>query len=147
MSILYWLFKADPDDWSWQQQKDKYPLSEEWSGVRNYQARNQMRLMKKGDKGFFYHSQKEREIVGIVEITNQIHQDYTSNDPRWECVDVTAYCDFKKKVSLQDIKSNPKLSDMDLLRYQRLSVQHVKENEWLEICRMGETNPNIRNLS
>lgn len=135
--MAYWLFKSEPDAWSWEQQKAKGDAGEEWDGIRNYQARNNMRSMKLGDKGFFYHSNIGLEIVGIIEVCSEIHPDSTTDDPRWECVDVRAVCDMPKPVSRDDCKANPKLGDMALVRLTRLSVQPVTEDEYLEVCRMG----------
>ena len=135
--MAYWLFKSEPDSWSWEQQKAKGEVGEEWDGIRNYQARNNMRAMKLGDKGFFYHSNEGKAVVGIVEVCKEIHPDSTTDDERWECVDVKAVCDMPNPVTLQDAKANPALSKMVLVVNTRLSVQPVAEDEYLEICRMG----------
>ncbi|WP_136658105.1 EVE domain-containing protein [Nitratireductor sp. XY-223] len=135
--MAYWLFKSEPDSWSWEQQKAKGEAGEEWDGIRNYQARNNMRAMKLGDKGFFYHSNEGKAVVGIVEVCKEIHPDSTTDDERWECVDVKAVCDMPNPVTLQDAKANPALSKMVLVVNTRLSVQPVAEDEYLEICRMG----------
>ena len=139
--MAYWLFKSEPDAWSWDQQKQKGEAGEQWDGIRNYQARNNMREMKLGDKGFFYHSNEGKEVVGIVEVCTEIHPDTTTDDPRWECVDVKAVCDMPKPVSLADAKANPKLAKMALTTNTRLSVQPVTLDEWLEVCRMGGLDP------
>ncbi len=133
----YWLFKSEPNTWSWDNQKAKGAKGEEWDGVRNYQARNNMREMKKGDLGFFYHSIKEKSVVGIVEVLNEAHLDSTTDDARWECVDVVAVMDVPDPVSLDDIKQTPALSEMILVNNSRLSVQPVKKSEWKLICKMG----------
>jgi predicted RNA-binding protein with PUA-like domain len=133
----YWLFKSEPFKWSWDMQKAKGQAGEEWDGIRNYQARNNMRLMKLGDKGFFYHSNEGLEIVGIVEVCALSHPDSTTDDERWDCVDIKAVCDMPKPVTLKDVKANPKLEKMALVTSMRLSVQPVTEQEWLEVCRMG----------
>ncbi|MDN2568393.1 EVE domain-containing protein [Aquibium sp. A9E412] len=135
--MAHWLFKSEPSTWSWQQQKQRGAAGEEWDGVRNYQARNNMRAMKQGDRGFFYHSQDGKEIVGIVEVCAEAHPDSTTDDPRWECVDIRAVADMPKPVTLEAIKQNPKLADMVLVNNSRLSVQPVADDEWAEICRMG----------
>jgi predicted RNA-binding protein with PUA-like domain len=135
--MAYWLFKSEPDAWSWEQQKKKGKAGQQWDGVRNYQARNNMRAMEVGDLGFFYHSNDGREVVGIVEVCAPIHPDTTTDDPRWECVDVRALKDVPKPVTLDDIKANPKLAEMVLVKNSRLSVQPVEAAEWAEICRMG----------
>jgi len=134
----YWLFKSEPDTWSWTQQKAKGDVGEEWGGVRNYQARNNMRAMKIGDKGFFYHSNEGLEVVGIAEVCALSHPDSTAEgDPKWDCVDIRAVCDMPKSVTLKDVKANPKLEKMSLVTSMRLSVQPVTEEEYLEVCRMG----------
>jgi predicted RNA-binding protein with PUA-like domain len=118
-------------------QKAKGAVGEQWDGVRNYQARNNMRAMELGDKAFFYHSNEGLEVVGIVEVCALAHPDSTTDDHRWECVDIRAICDMPKPVTLKDVKANPLLSDMALVTSMRLSVQPVKEDEWIEVCRMG----------
>lgn len=135
--MAYWLFKSEPDTWSWDQQKAKGKAGEEWTGVRNYQARNNMRAMQIGDLGFYYHSNEGLEVVGIVEVCKLAHPDSSTDDPRWECVDIRAVRDMPKPVTLKDVKANPKLADMALVTSMRLSVQPVKPDEWEEVCRMG----------
>ncbi|MGA8514000.1 MAG: EVE domain-containing protein [Burkholderiaceae bacterium] len=135
--MAYWLFKSEPDTWSWAMQKAKGKTGEEWAGVRNYQARNNMRAMKIGDQGFFYHSNEGRDIVGIVEVCRLVHPDSTIDDPRWECVDICALRDVPKPVSLDVIKLEKVLAKMVLVVNSRLSVQPVTEAEWLHICKMG----------
>ena len=135
--MAYWLFKSEPSTWSWEMQKKKGDKGEQWDGVRNYQARNNMREMKLGDLGFFYHSVKETSVVGIVEVCALAHPDTTTDDPRWECVDIRAVKDLPHPVTLAEIKANPKLSEMILVNNSRLSVQPVRPDEWAEICRMG----------
>ncbi|MAI90771.1 EVE domain-containing protein [Ponticaulis sp.] len=135
--MAYWLFKSEPDAWSWDQQVAKGDEGEEWGGVRNYQARNNMRLMKLGDQGFFYHSRQGLEIVGIVEVCAEAHSDSTTDDERWECVDIKAVKSVPNPVSMKAIKANPELEEMVLVKNSRLSVQPVTEAEWKEICRMG----------
>ena len=139
--MAYWLFKSEPSTWSWQDQLARAPECEEWNGVRNYQARNFMRQMKVGERGFFYHSMKEKAIVGIVEICAEAHPDSTTDDPRWECVDVRALRPFTRPVTLDEIKADPRLADMVLVRNSRLSVQPVTDREWRIICEMGDTEP------
>ncbi|MEZ2223012.1 EVE domain-containing protein [Rhizobium sp. RCC_161_2] len=137
--MAHWLYKSEPSSWSWQQQKDAGSEGTAWTGVRNYLARNNMRAMQIGDKGFFYHSNDGLEIVGIVEVCALSHPDATAkDDPRWDCVDIRAVRDMPKPVSLKDIKANPKLSQMSLVTSMRLSVQPVTSDEYLEVCRMGE---------
>ncbi len=132
--MRYWLFKSEPGTWGWEDQIAKGEAGEEWDGVRNYQARNFMREMKIGDRGFFYHSLKEKSIVGIVEVIAEAHPDSTTEDPRWECVDIKAVCAVKTPVTLDEIKADPRLRDMVLVKNSRLSVQPVTEAEWQIIC-------------
>jgi predicted RNA-binding protein with PUA-like domain len=139
--MKYWLFKSEPDSWSWQQQKAKGKAGQQWDGVRNYQARNNMRAMQIGDLGFFYHSNQGLDVVGIVEVSALAHHDTTTDDPRWECVDIRAVRDIPNPVSLNDVKANPKLADMVLVNNSRLSVQPVSAAEWKEVCRMGGLDP------
>ena len=139
--MQYWLFKSEPSTWSWDDQVDKGSAGEEWNGVRNYQARNFMREMALGDLGFFYHSQKDREIVGIVSVSATSHPDSTTDDDRWECVDIRAVRPFAKPVGLDDIKATEALAEMVLVKNSRLSVQPVTEAEWHTICAMGNTDP------
>ncbi len=135
--MAYWLFKSETATWSWDQQVAKGPNGEEWDGVRNYQARNFMRQMAVGDLGFFYHSQKDREVVGIVEVIAEAHPDSTTDDERWDCVDIKAVKPLPQPVHLDAIKAEPKLADMVLVKNSRLSVQPVTPEEWAHICKMG----------
>jgi len=112
----------------------KGDAGEEWDGVRNYQARNFMRDMVVGDRGFFYHSQKEKAVVGVVEVCATAHPDSTTDDPRWECVDIKAIAPVQTPVTLEVIKQDPRLSEMVLVRNSRLSVQPVTPDEWQVIC-------------
>jgi predicted RNA-binding protein with PUA-like domain len=138
--LQYWLFKSEPSTWSWDQQVAKGDIGEEWDGVRNYQARNFMRQMNVGDLGFFYHSQKDKEIVGIVEVCANAHPDSTTDDPRWECVDIRAVKSMQIPVTLEQIKTDPRLTEMVLVKNSRLSVQPVTAEEWAIICGLGNTN-------
>lgn len=135
--MQYWLFKSEPFKWSWEQQKAKGEEGEEWDGIRNYLARNNMREMKLGDRAFFYHSNEGLEIVGIVEVCALSHPDSTTDDERWDCVDIKAVCDMPNPVTLKAVKANEKLANMSLVTSMRLSVQPVKPDEWMEVCRMG----------
>jgi len=132
--MRYWLFKSEPNTWGWDDQVKKGAAGEEWDGVRNYQARNFMREMKIGDRGFFYHSMKEKSVVGIVEVIAEAHPDSTTDDPRWECVDIKAVKPVKRPVTLDEIKADPRLSDMVLVKNSRLSVQPVTDAEWQIVC-------------
>lgn len=135
--MAYWLFKSEPATWGWADQVARGAAGEEWNGVRNYQARNHMRTMKLGDLGFFYHSNDGREIVGIVEVCAEVHPDSTTDDPRWECVDLKAVRPLPKPVSLETCKADPRLAEMVLVKNARLSVQPVTEDEWAVICALG----------
>ena len=135
--MAYWLFKSEPDVFGWDHLVAKGDAGEEWNGVRNYQARNNMRAMAIGDKGFFYHSRQGLEIVGILEVCATSHPDSTTDDPKWDCVDVKAITPFPRPVTLDQIKATAELADMVLVKNSRLSVQPVTEAEWQLICRMG----------
>ncbi len=135
--MAYWLFKSEPDVFGWADLVAKGDAGEEWDGVRNYQARNNMRAMTLGDRGFFYHSRSGLEIVGIVEVCAEAHPDSSTDDARWECVDVKAVTSLPKPVSLETIKTTEALSNMVLVKNSRLSVQPVTEEEWALICSMG----------
>ena len=135
--VKYWLFKSEPSTWGWADQVGKGDAGEEWDGVRNYQARNFMREMSVGDRGFFYHSQKEKAVVGIVEVITPAHPDSTTDDDRWECVDIKAVEPVKTPVTLEMVKQDPRLADMALLRNSRLSVQPVTPEEWRIICNLA----------
>lgn len=133
----YWLFKSEPETWGWDAQVARGEAGEEWDGVRNYQARNNMRAMQLGDLGFFYHSIKEKRVVGVVRVIARAHPDSTTDDPRWECVDIAAVGPFPKPVTLDDCKAEPRLANMVLVNNTRLSVQPVTPEEWQIVCAMG----------
>ncbi len=135
--MRHWLLKSEPDAWSWDQQVARGDAGEEWTGVRNYQARNFMREMEVGDRCFFYHSQTDKAVVGIVEVIAPAHPDSTSDDPRWDCVDVKAVAPLPKPVTLDQIKARGDLAEMVLVKNSRLSVQPVTDGEWAIICKMG----------
>jgi predicted RNA-binding protein with PUA-like domain len=140
--MAYWLFKSEPDAFSWDQLKSKGEKGQEWDGVRNYAARNNMRLMKIGDKGFFYHSNAGKDVVGIAEVCALAHPDSTADNPTWECVDIRAVADIPNPINLDDIKADPALAKMILVNNSRLSVQPVTDEEYLHICkRCGLDNP------
>ena len=127
--MAYWLMKSEPETWSWDQQKKEGRKGAEWDGVRNFQARNNMRKMKKGDLAFFYHSGEERAMVGIVKVVKEAHPDSTDKTGQWECVDVAAVTPLPRPVALAEIKANSKLKDMVLARVSRLSVQPVTSQD------------------
>ncbi len=135
--MRYWLMKSEPSDWSWDDQTARGSAGEDWTGVRNYQARNKMREMEMGDLAFFYHSQTDKACVGIVKVIAKAHPDPTDDTGKWECVTVEAVEPLPVPVELEAIKSESALSDMVLVKNSRLSVQPVTEEEWRVIRRMG----------
>lgn len=135
--MAYWLVKSEPDAWSWEQQVKKGAKGEVWSGVRNHTAKRNLMNMKKGDRAFFYHSNIGKEIVGIVEVIREHYPDPTDRSGKFVAVDVKALAPLPQPVSLAAIKAEPALKDMALLKYSRLSVQPVADEEWRTICRMG----------
>tara|TARA_R110002096_G_scaffold52222_14_gene136250 strand:+ start:1519 stop:1938 length:420 start_codon:yes stop_codon:yes gene_type:complete len=139
--MAFWLFKSEPDVWGWHHQTAKGCAGEEWGGVRNYQARNNMRAMKLGDLGFFYHSNKGKEVVGIVEVCRESAPDSTTDDPRWDCVMIRAIRPLAVAVSLEQCKIMPGLENMVLVKNTRLSVQPVTPEEWQIVCTMGGVEP------
>ena len=136
--MAYWLLKSEPDAWSWDQMAKAGAKGTAWTGIRNHTAKLNMKKMKKGDRGFFYHSNVGKEIVGIVEIVREHFPDPTAEaDSPWVVVQVKAVQPLPKPVTLEAIKAEPKLRDMALLKQSRLSVQPVTEAEWKLVCRMG----------
>lgn len=135
--MAYWLFKSESHTWSWDQQKKKGAKGEPWTGVRNHQANNNMKLMKTGDLGFFYHSGDEKSIVGIVRVVGEHRPDPTDETGKFGLVVIEAVEDMPRHVSLAEAKKEPKLAEMVLLKNSRLSVQPVREAEWKLICKMG----------
>jgi predicted RNA-binding protein with PUA-like domain len=135
--MAYWLFKTEPEAWSWDDQVKKGAAGEEWTGVRNHTAKQNMDAMKKGDLGFFYHSVEEKSVVGIVRVIAEAHPDSKDTTGMWRCVDVEAVMPMPKPVSLAAVKAEPRLADSALAKFSRLSVQPVTEAEWQLICEMG----------
>jgi predicted RNA-binding protein with PUA-like domain len=135
--MAFWLFKSEPGSWSWDMQVKKGKSGQEWDGVRNFTARNSMRAMKKGDRGFFYHSGEEKAVVGIVEVIREAHPDSTDGEGKWDCVDIAAVQPLPKPVTLAAIKADKALAAMVLVKLSRLSVQPVTEAEWKRVCTMG----------
>ena len=135
--MKHWLFKSEPETWSWEMQKNKGAKGEPWSGVRNHTAKLNMMAMKKGDLGFFYHSGAEKAVVGIVEVIGEYRPDPTDEKGIFGLVVVKAVKDMPRSVRLAECKANPKLKDMSLVTSFRLSVQPVTEAEWQEVCKMG----------
>lgn len=131
----YWLIKSEPFKYSWDQfLKDK---KASWDGVRNYAARNNLRSMKKGDLAFFYHSNEGLNIVGIAKVVKEHYQDPTTTETAWLAVDFAPFKTLKKPVGLPEIKEDPQLQDMQLVKLQRLSVSVVKQEEFDRICMLG----------
>lgn len=135
--MAYWLFKTEAETFSWDQQKKKGAKGEPWSGVRNWTAAGNMKVMKKGDLGFFYHTGDEKAVVGIVEVIGEYRPDPTDEAGKFGLVVVKAVKDMPKPVTLAEVKANKKLAEMSLVKSFRLSVQPVRDNEWKEVCRMG----------
>ncbi len=137
--MAFWLMKSEPGAWSWDDQVRED--SAEWDGVRNYQAANNMKAMKRGDRAFFYHSVNEKCIVGIVEVVKEYYPDPSDASGRFGMVDVKALRPFEEPVTLAQIKAAPRLAGLALVRQSRLSVLPVNEDEWKIICKMGATRP------
>lgn len=137
--MRYWLVKSEPSAWSWDDQVKKGV--EPWTGVRNYQAANNLRAMKKGDRAFFYHSVEEKRIVGIVEVVREAFIDPTDPAGRFVAVDVKTLRALAAPVTLADIKAEPRLAHLALLRQSRLSVLPVDADSWKLLCKMGGTEP------
>jgi predicted RNA-binding protein with PUA-like domain len=135
--MAYWLFKTEPETFSWAMQKKRGAKGEPWSGVRNFAAAKHMKAMKKGDLGFFYHTGDDKQILGIVEVIAEYKPDPTDETGRFGLVDVKAIKDVPKPVTLAQVKADPKLKTMVLVREARLSVQPVTEAEWKHICKLG----------
>lgn len=136
--MQYWLFKSEPEAWSWEKQVKAGAKGTFWDGVRNHLAKKNLQSMRVGDQGFFYHSNEGKEIVGIVEVIREAYPDPTAEKGEpWVVVDVKAVKPLKKPVTLRDVKATPKLARMSLVTSARLSVQPVTEVEWKLICSMG----------
>ncbi|MDE3184505.1 MAG: EVE domain-containing protein [Bacteroidota bacterium] len=132
----YWLVKSEPFKYSWEQlTRDKKTF---WDGVRNYGARNNLRDMKKGDEVFFYHSNEGMEVVGIAMVVKESYQDPTTEDKNWVVVDISPVKPLMKPVTLGQIKAEPKLANMELVKNSRLSVQKVTPDEWKQVLKMSE---------
>ncbi|HKS87375.1 MAG TPA: EVE domain-containing protein [Pseudolabrys sp.] len=136
--MAYWLIKSEPDSWSWDQQLAKGGKGETWTGVRNFQARKNLKSMKKGDRAFFYHSNVGKDVVGVVEVIREAHPDPTAKrgEP-WVAVDVKAVAPMPRPVSIEAVKAEARLKAMVLINNSRLSVQPVTESEWKIVCKMG----------
>jgi predicted RNA-binding protein with PUA-like domain len=135
--MKYWLFKTEPETFSWAMQKKKGAKGEPWSGVRNWTAAGNMKAMKKGDLGFFYHTGDEKQVVGIVEVIGEYRPDPTDEAGKFGLVVVKAVKDMPRPVTLAQVKAMPALAQMSLVKSFRLSVQPVTPEEWKLVCRMG----------
>lgn len=139
--MAYWLMKTEPEEFSWDDQVKKGAKGEVWSGVRNFTARGYMEDMKKGERVFFYHTGKEKQIVGIAEVIRESYPDPTDPMAVFVVVDVKAVEPFPKPVTLAAVKADKRFKDMALVKYSRLSVQPVTPQEWKDICKMGGVKP------
>jgi predicted RNA-binding protein with PUA-like domain len=135
--MAYWLLKTEPETFSWENQRERGAKGEPWTGVRNFTARGNMKEMKKGDLAFFYHTGDEKQIVGIVEVIRESYKDPTDKEGKFLAVDVKAVEPLPKPVTLASIRAEPRLKDMALVKYARLSVQPVTAAEWKIACQMG----------
>jgi predicted RNA-binding protein with PUA-like domain len=136
--MAHWLYKSEPFKWSWEQQVEAGAKGTFWNGVRNHSAKLNMIAMKKGDTGFFYHSNEGKEIVGIVEVIREAYPDPTAEPAEpWVVVDLKAVKPFLKPVTLAHVKAEPRLAKMALVTSMRLSVQPVTEAEWKIVCELG----------
>ncbi|MEA2776674.1 MAG: hypothetical protein QOF90_2080 [Acetobacteraceae bacterium] len=131
----YWLVKSEPEAFSWDQQVAN--RVEPWTGVRNHTAKNNLKAMRKGDLAFFYHSGVGKQIVGVVEVAREAYPDPTAEKGDWVCVDMKAVRPLPKAVTLADIKADPSLADLALVRQSRLSVVPISKSHWEKMCRMG----------
>ena len=135
--MSYWLLKTEPEEFSWTDQVARGAKGEPWTGVRNFRARSNLKKMKKGEQAFFYHTGKEKQVVGIVEVIREAYPDPTDEKGVFVTVDVKAVKPLPKPVTLAAIKAEPRLKDMALVKYSRLSVQPVSAQEWKIVCGMG----------
>lgn len=135
--MAHWLFKSEPSTWSWEQQVAAGEKGTFWNGVRNHLAKKHLMAMQKGERGFFYHSNEERAIVGIVEVIKTYYPDHTDETGKFGMVDVKAIEPLKKPVTLAQIKAEPRLAEMVLVNNSRLSVQPVADDEWDLILALG----------
>jgi predicted RNA-binding protein with PUA-like domain len=135
--MAHWLYKSEPSVWSWDAQVEAGDTGTFWNGVRNHVAKQNLMAMKKGEQGFFYHSNEGKAVVGIVEVIREYYPDHTDGTGRFGMVDVKAVRALPKPVTLEAVKAEPRLSDMILVNNSRLSVQPVTDDEWAIICRMG----------
>jgi predicted RNA-binding protein with PUA-like domain len=135
--MAYWLLKTEPEEFSWDDQVKRGAKGEPWNGVRNFTARRHLNAMKKGERAFFYHTGDAKQIVGVVEVIREAYPDPTDPKGVFVTLDVKAVAPMPQPVTLAEVKADPRLADMALVKYSRLSVQPVTEKEWKMVCRMG----------
>ena len=136
--MAYWLYKSEPSSWSWTQQVEAGAEGTTWTGVRNHLAKKHLQAMELGERGFFYHSNEGKAVVGIVEVIREYHPDPTDESGRFGTVDLKAVEALPRPVTLDDVKAHPALADMVLIRNSRLSVQPVTEAEWRVVRQLGD---------
>ncbi|AWM85596.1 EVE domain-containing protein [Microvirga sp. 17 mud 1-3] len=135
--MAHWLYKSEPSVWSWDSQVAEGDKGTHWNGVRNHVAKQNLMAMKRGERGFFYHSNEGKAVVGIVEVIREYYPDHTDPTGKFGMVDIKAVKPLKRPVTLEEIKAEPTLKDMILVNNSRLSVQPVTDEEWEIVCRMG----------
>ena len=135
--MAYWLLKTEPDEYSWDDLKKKGAKGDAWTGVRNFSARGHLKMMKKGDHVFIYHTGDEKQVVGVAEVVRESYPDPTDKEDKFLSVDVKTLKPLPQPVTLAAVKADKKLADMALVKYGRLSVQPVTDAEWKAVCRMG----------
>jgi predicted RNA-binding protein with PUA-like domain len=145
--MAHWLLKTEPETFSWDDQMKKGARGESWTGVRNWTARNHLVAMKLGEHAFFYHTGDEKQIVGVVEILREAYPDPTDPEGKFKTVDIKAVTAMPKPVTLAQIKANPRLKDMVLVKQARLSVQPVTDEEWRTVCTMGGMKGIMRDIT
>ena len=136
--MQYWLLKTEPEEWSWQQQVKSGIKGAEWSGVRNFQAAKNLKSMEVGDKCFFYHTGKEKKIVGVVEVVKEHFLDKSDKTHRFVSITVKSLFPFKRAVKLEEIKKNKDFKELSLVKQNRLSVMEIDLKSWKKICKMGK---------
>ena len=136
-AMAHWLFKTEPSSWSWEQQVATGEEGTDWTGVRNHTAKRNLQTMKTGERGLFYHSGEDKAVVGIVEVTKEYHPDPTDPTGRFGMVRLKAVRPLPRPVTLAEVKSEPRLREMELVKQARLSVQPVSDEEWAIVCGMG----------
>lgn len=136
--MSYWLMKTEPEEFSWDDQVTRGAKGEPWTGVRNHRAKSNLKKMKKGERAFFYHTGKEKQVVGIVEVIREAYPDPTDADGAFVAVTVRSVKPLPKPVTLAAVKAEPRLKEMALVKYSRLSVQPVADREWKMVCAMGD---------